>query len=96
MDLYKIVLGVIVLIWAVPLGLILRAATEEELKSGSKYFQILWSLSIISIIAFIFFIKDEILLYSLVFISVFIGIVSFISWIKRINLGVFNSIYKKR
>ncbi|HLD98362.1 MAG TPA: hypothetical protein VI815_03480 [Candidatus Nanoarchaeia archaeon] len=82
MQAYNFILGVIVLLWSIPIGIILKSITKEELKSGRKYFMALWVLCIILSILIGFFIKEEILLYSLIFSFIFIGIVSFISWWK--------------
>lgn len=82
MQVYIFILGIIVLLWSIPIGIILRTITKEELKSGRKYFLSLWISCIILAFGVGFFIKDEILFFSLVFSFIFIGIVSFISWWK--------------
>lgn len=76
-----IFLGLSVLILAIPIGLILKRMTIEEMESGRIYFNILWLSSIILAIAFYFIpmsnVYDQ---YTIIFGLLFIAIISFISW----------------
>jgi hypothetical protein len=70
------VIALVVLFFAIPVGFFLREITKEELGQGRKYFKIIWIISFLLGIGFIF-IKPY-MGFSLLFIS----IVSFISWRK--------------
>ena len=81
MNIFQIVLALIVIITSIPIGLILKSLTKEELHDGKKYFLLLWigSLLIFFIILLIN-INDSTLKYSILFSLIFFSIVSFISW----------------
>lgn len=75
----QILLIILVLVLAVPIGYLLAYLCRDELKDGRKYFKLLVFLSAILGIVFLFL--DLIVGLSLIFISV----VSLISLIKSYN-----------
>lgn len=68
-EIFKLSIGVLVLLLGFPLGNYLAKQTREELKSGQKWFKlIIFVCSIGGIIGLI--IKNDILLFSFFFIAV--------------------------
>ena len=73
-------LAIILLLFAIPVGVILRSLTKEEMKDGNKYFLVLW-ISCLILAGFFLLLDFEIIFRnSAVFTFLFIAIVSFISW----------------
>lgn len=68
-ELYRILIGIGVLILGIPIGNMLAKATKEELKQGKRYFKYLITLSLIGAIVFLILGNDAIL-FGLLFISV--------------------------
>lgn len=86
MDVITLLIGILILIIGILIGLILRKTTEEEIKSGRVYFNVLWISGIILAVIFFFIpIEDKEYKYTLIFSLLFISIVSFVSWIKPNN-----------
>ncbi|MFA5993073.1 MAG: hypothetical protein WC796_05190 [Candidatus Pacearchaeota archaeon] len=73
-------IGVIVLVCGIPIGLMLKKATKEELKSGKKYFKIIWIGCLILAVIAAFVPIAVVLKRTVIFSLLFIAIVSFISW----------------
>ena len=74
-------IAVAILILSVPIGYLLKLSTKEEMKSGKKYFKILFIVS--WILAFVFLlipIGDAVFKNTVIFSLLFIGNVAFISW----------------
>ena len=65
----KIVIGVLVLALAIPLGTLLAKLTNEELKSGQKWFRLIIVLGLIGAIISLI-IRNDILLFSFLFIVI--------------------------
>lgn len=74
------ILAFVVLLLSIPLGYFLRGITKEELRSGKKYFFIIWVGCVVLLMGFLLVnsLFEETLFY--VFSFLFIGVVSFISW----------------
>lgn len=73
-------LAIIMLMLAIPIGVILRSLTKEEMKDGKKYFLVLWISCLILAWVFLLLDFESIFRNSAVFTFLFIAIVSFISW----------------
>jgi len=68
-DVIKFLTGIVVLVLGIPIGNYLAKLTKEELKSGQIWFKLIIILCVIgSVLALIF--RDDILLFSLLFIAV--------------------------
>ncbi len=68
-ELYKLLMGVALLILGIPIGNLLAKITKEELRSGKKYFRILIILSLIGAVVFLILGNDAIL-FGLLFIAI--------------------------
>lgn len=68
-QIYQLIIGILVLIFAFPIGNLLAKVTKEELKSGKKYFKILIILSLAGAIISLI-IGNDVLLFSFSFIAV--------------------------
>jgi len=68
-EIYKFVIGIIVLALAFPLGNYLAKATKEELKQGQKWFRLIIVLSLAGAVAGLF-LRNDILLFSFLFIAI--------------------------
>ena len=73
-------IAVIVLTCGIPIGLMLKKSTKEELKSGKKYFKILWIGCLILAIVAYFIPVNYSLKMTVIFSLLFVAIVSFMSW----------------
>ena len=72
LEIYKIIIGIGVLILGFPIGSILARYTREELKTGQKWFKLIIALSLVGgIIGLI--IGNDVLLFSLFFIAVVVS-----------------------
>jgi len=84
MEYLKYLLLIVVLLCAIPLGYLLKNITKEELKSGKKYFKLIWTSSLIlTVVLFVISLFINInaqLKNTAIFSLIFIAIVSFISW----------------
>lgn len=68
-EIFKLIIGVLVLLFGFPLGDYLARQTKEELKSGEKWFKLIIFISLIGgIIGLI--IGNDILLFSFFFIAI--------------------------
>ena len=69
LEIYKILLGVGILVLGIPVGNILARFTKEELKNGRKWFKMIIVLSLVG--GFIgLIIRNDVLLFSLFFIAI--------------------------
>ncbi len=68
-EIYKFVIGIIVLALAFPLGNYLAKATKEELKQGQKWFRLIIVLSLAGAVAGLF-LRNDILLFSFLFMAI--------------------------
>jgi len=69
LEIFKILIGIGVLILGIPIGNILARFTKEELKAGKKWFKIIIILSLVG--GFVgLIIGNDVLLFSLFFIAV--------------------------
>jgi uncharacterized membrane protein YfcA len=68
-EVYKILIGIAVLILGIPIGNILAKNTKEELKEGRKWFLLLILLSLIGAVLNLIFLNDA-LLFTFLFIAI--------------------------
>lgn len=68
-ELYKLIMGVIVLALGVPLGNLLAKSTKEELKKGRFYFKIFMIISLIGALVFLV-LRNDVIFFSLLFIAI--------------------------
>ena len=68
-EVYKWILGIVLLALGIPIGNFLSKITKEELKSGKKYFTLLIILSLIGAITFLILGNDA-LLFTFLFIAI--------------------------
>ena len=71
-EVYKIIIGTGVLILGIPIGFLLAKATKEELASGRIWFKLIVIFSLIGGIAALI-LKEDVLLFSLLFVAVVTG-----------------------
>jgi len=68
-EIFKLLIGIVVLILGIPIGNFLAKQTKEELKEGKKWFKLLITLSLIG--GFIgLIIGNDILLFTFFFIAI--------------------------
>ena len=68
-EIFKLLIGVAVLVLGIPVGNFLAKQTKEELKDGKKYFKIIIFLSLIG--GFIgLILRNDVLMFSLFFIAI--------------------------
>ncbi|PIN95241.1 hypothetical protein COU53_00375 [Candidatus Pacearchaeota archaeon CG10_big_fil_rev_8_21_14_0_10_30_48] len=71
----------LILACSFPIGYLLKYLTKEELKSGRKYFQMVWFVSLIIAIGMLFYpTEDLIYKQAVIFTLLFIANIAFISW----------------
>ncbi len=68
-EIYKLIIGTVILILGFPVGSLLARATKEELKQGRKWFKLLINLSLIGAIISLILGYDA-LLFGLLFIAI--------------------------
>ena len=68
-QLIRLIIGIFVLILGVPIGNLLAKATNEELRMGKKWFQIIIILSLVGACIFLI-IGNDVLFFTLLFIAV--------------------------
>lgn len=68
-EIFKLLIGIGVLILGIPIGSILAKYTKEELKDGKKWFKLIILLSLIGGIIFLIFRNDS-LMFTLFFIAI--------------------------
>ena len=68
----KLIVGIVALILAIPIGNLLAHYTKEELKSRQLWFKIIITLSLISVVTALI-IKNDILLFTFAFIALVIS-----------------------
>lgn len=76
----EILYAILILILAIPIGVILKKITKEEIDYGKNYFQILSIMSITIAIFLLFLPIESNLKKTAIFSLIFIAIVSFISY----------------
>ncbi|MBS3092819.1 hypothetical protein J4466_05370 [Candidatus Pacearchaeota archaeon] len=74
------ILSFVILALAVPAGYILRHYTKEELKSGRKYFLVIWITCLALAFIFLFMPLEDAIRKTTIFSLLFISVVSYISW----------------
>ena len=68
-EIYKLAIGIFILLLGIPIGMLLAKFTREELNSGKIWFRIIVFTSIVgSTIAL--FLKNDYLLFSFLFIAI--------------------------
>lgn len=68
-EIFKIIIGICILILGIPIGMLLAKYTKEELKQGKFWFQLIIFFSLIGAILSLIFGNDAIL-FSLLFIAI--------------------------
>ncbi len=68
-EIYKLLIGIAVLILAFPVGNLLAKMTKEELKQGAKWFRLIVILGLIGGVVGLI-IGDDVLLFSFFFIAI--------------------------
>ena len=68
-EIFKILIGIFILILGFPIGNLLARYTQEELKSGKIWFQLLIILSLIGAILSLIF-KQDAILFTCLFIAI--------------------------
>jgi len=68
-EIIKIIIGVLFLIIGIPLGSYLAKMTNEELKSGKKWFKLILIICFIGALISLI-IKNDVLLFSFLFIAI--------------------------
>jgi len=67
-EIFKLLIGVAVLVLAFPIGDILARKTKEELKQGRKWFKIIVYLSLVGGVVGML-IRDDVLMFSFFFMA---------------------------
>ena len=74
-EVLKIIIGIVFLFLAWPIGIFLSKITKEEMKQGKKWFKLMIALSLLgSLIGLI--LRNDVLLFSFLFFT----IITFQSW----------------
>jgi uncharacterized membrane protein YhaH (DUF805 family) len=68
-EIYKLLIGIVILLLAIPIGNILTKNTKEELKDGRKWFLLLIIFSLIGAVLNLIFLND-VLLFTFLFIAI--------------------------
>ena len=68
-EIFKLLVGIIILILAFPLGSLLAKATKEELSSGRMWFKLIMIISFISS-GVSLIIRNDVLFFSFLFIAI--------------------------
>jgi hypothetical protein len=68
-EIFKLIIGILVLVLAIPLGSFLAKSTKEELKEGKRWFKLIIIASLIGAIASLI-LKNDILFFSFLFILI--------------------------
>ncbi len=68
-EVYKLIIGICVLALGIPIGNLLARATKEELKEGKRWFILLILICIIGAVFGLVY-KNDVLLFTLLFIAV--------------------------
>ena len=77
----SLIIAFLILVLSFPVGYLVKYFTKEELKSGKKYFQIVWIICLVLAIVMLFYpISDVNYKQSLIFGLLFIANIAFISW----------------
>lgn len=69
LEIYKLLIGVGVLILGFPIGMLLAHFTKEELKDGQKWFKLLIILNLIGGLVGLI-LREDVLMFSLFFIAI--------------------------
>ena len=68
-EIFELVIGILILISAFPIGSYLAKITKEELKQGKKWFKLIIFISLIGAVASLI-LKNDILFFSFLFIII--------------------------
>ena len=68
-EIYKLIIGTVILILGIPIGSLLARATREELRQGKKWFKLLVTFSLIGAVISLILGYDA-LLFGLLFIAI--------------------------
>ena len=71
-EVFKLIIGTIILILAFPIGSFLAKITHEELKQGKKWFKLIILISLIGVIVSLI-LRNDYLLFSFLFIIIVIS-----------------------
>lgn len=72
MEIFKLIIGILVLILGFPIGSYLAKQTKEELSLGKKWFKLIIIVSLIGAVISLIF-GNDILLFSFLFIAVVVS-----------------------
>jgi len=77
----SLMIAFIILIASFPIGYIVKSLTKEELKSGKKYFQVVWIICLVLSVGMVFYsMSDDYYRQAVIFTLLFIANVAYISW----------------
>ena len=68
-ETFKLLIGIFILLLAIPLGSFIAKLTKEELKGGQKWFKIIIFLGILGAIFSLYF-RNDYFLFTFLFISI--------------------------
>jgi len=68
-EIYKLIIGITILLLGIPIGSYLAKITKEELRKGQKWFKLIIILSLIGAIVSLF-LTNDVLLFSFLFIAI--------------------------
>lgn len=68
-EIFKLLVGIMILVLAFPLGSLLAKATKEELSSGQMWFKLIMIISLISS-GVSLIIRNDVLFFSFLFIAI--------------------------
>ena len=71
-EVLKLVIGVVFLLLAWPIGYFLAKMTKEELKQGKKWFKLIILLSLVGALVSLFY-RDDAFLFSFLFMALVTG-----------------------
>jgi len=68
-EIYKLIIGITILLLGIPIGSYLAKITKEELRKGQKWFKLIIISSLIGAIVSLF-LTNDVLLFSFLFIAI--------------------------
>jgi hypothetical protein len=68
-EIYRLIIGIVILSLGIPIGNFLAKVTKEELKSGGKWFRLIIILSLAGAIIFLI-LRNDAIMYGLLFIAI--------------------------
>jgi len=68
-EIYRLIIGIVILSLGIPIGNFLAKVTKEELKPGRKWFRLIIILSLVGAIIFLI-LRNDAIMYGLLFIAI--------------------------